>query len=309
MSLAAALSVSDEDIESVQTVGLHCGCAGKAEESGVWGNSRHRCCRFQRQNRELRNANQPDFYRSCFPTRNTIHVNKEEEAAEILIMFNTICVECWAPNFILLINSFSLWWFLLCVLQHACQIVKSLRGLHDNARLVWRVPSKNRIHLTSKQQQRRQLHILCSVSTLCGIQAFCIWWEGLESAAVSGAQQTNSQNAFVYCHTHSTLTQGQQPSFKSDWGNVVASLSSYLIICLPKTLINGKHSVYVSEALIVSVVKAKLRVFINPRRPHGFDTGCELGSCDRRHVKPCGLTSPTNAHTTKQPWMITAGAA
>lgn len=26
-----------EDIESVQTVGLHCGWAGKAEESGVWG--------------------------------------------------------------------------------------------------------------------------------------------------------------------------------------------------------------------------------------------------------------------------------
>lgn len=26
-----------EDIESVQAVGLHCGWAGKAEESGVWG--------------------------------------------------------------------------------------------------------------------------------------------------------------------------------------------------------------------------------------------------------------------------------
>lgn len=90
---------------------------------------------------------------------------------------------------------------------------------------------------------------------------------------------------------------------------MAASLSSYLIICLPKTLINGKHSVHVSEALIVSVVKAKLRVFIISRRPHGFDTSFELGSCDRRHVKPCGLTSPTNTLTTKQSWVITAGAA
>lgn len=142
-------------------------------------------------------------------------------------------------------------------------------------------------------------HVLCSVSTLCGIQAFCIWWEGVENAAVSGAQQTNSQNAFVYCHTHLTLTQGQQTSFTSNRGNVVASLSIYLIICLPKTLINGKHSVYVSEALIVSVVKAKLRVFISSRKLHGFDTSFELGSCDRRNVKLCGLTSHTNPPTMK----------
>lgn len=56
----------NEDIESVQTVGLHCDQAGKAEESSVGrgGGCLHRCCCFQRQNRELRNANGPDSYRS-----------------------------------------------------------------------------------------------------------------------------------------------------------------------------------------------------------------------------------------------------
>lgn len=107
MFLAAAVSVLMRILKVYRQLGLHCDQAGKAEESGVWGNSQHRCCRFQRQNRELRNANQPDFYHSCFPARNTIHVNKEEEAAEIPIMFNTICLACWTLNSILLINGFS----------------------------------------------------------------------------------------------------------------------------------------------------------------------------------------------------------
>ena len=80
-----------EDIGSVQTVGLHCGWAGKAEESWVLrGNSLHRCCCFQRQNGELRNANGPDSYRSCFPTRSTVRVNKEEEAVKTFMVFDII---------------------------------------------------------------------------------------------------------------------------------------------------------------------------------------------------------------------------
>ncbi len=45
---------------------------------------------------------------------------------------------------------------------------------------------------------------------------------------------------------------------------MVASLSSYPIICLPKAPTDGKHSVHVSETLIVSVVKANLRVLLAP---------------------------------------------
>lgn len=61
---------------------------------------------------------QPDSYHSCFPARNTIQVNKEEEAVKTFMVFNYIChtVKCWAlvlqrapplHNFTTLSNSFA----------------------------------------------------------------------------------------------------------------------------------------------------------------------------------------------------------
>lgn len=63
----------------------------KQKRVGCGGNILHRCCCFQRQNGEVRNANRPDSYRSCFPIRNTVQVNKEEEAVKTCIMFNCSC--------------------------------------------------------------------------------------------------------------------------------------------------------------------------------------------------------------------------
>lgn len=79
-----------EDIESVQAVGLIVAGQVKQKRAGCGGNSLHRCCCFQRQNGELRNANRPDSYHSRFPTRNTIQVSKEEEAVRAFMMFNFI---------------------------------------------------------------------------------------------------------------------------------------------------------------------------------------------------------------------------
>lgn len=85
---SCTLSYRDcEDTESVQTVGLVVAVQVKQKRAGCGGKSLHRCCCFQRQNGELRNANRSDSYRSCFPTRNTVQVNKEEEAYKPFVMF------------------------------------------------------------------------------------------------------------------------------------------------------------------------------------------------------------------------------
>ena len=49
----------NEDIEGVQTVGAIVAGQVKQKRAGCGGNSLHRCCCFQRQNGELRNANGP----------------------------------------------------------------------------------------------------------------------------------------------------------------------------------------------------------------------------------------------------------
>lgn len=169
-----ALSYRDrEDIESVQTVGLHCGWAGKAEESRVWGgNSLHRCCCFQRQNGELRNANRPDPYRCCFPTRNTVQVNKEEEAAKALwcsVLLVRLCVMPGAcsPKSLIFSQFHTLKPLFFCTsfLTHCNMLFKfviSTLDLHDNERWVWRC-SQGKTESHEHQNNSRDSSVECLV--------------------------------------------------------------------------------------------------------------------------------------------------
>lgn len=182
----------------------------------------------------------------------------------------------------------------ICLLHRHCSIrFKLSLGLHDKTRLVWSVPGENRIHLTSKQWRRRHTHMAHALSAHCvGLRLSACDRRGVGSAAVSGAQQTNSQNAFVYWHAHTLDCHSRTASIRPSEGNVVASLSAYLVICLPKPLINGKHSAYVRETLIASVVKAKLRVLLasgGRHVSHWDDKNCVFlifGSYCWRRVEP-----------------------
>lgn len=62
----------------ILTVELHCGRTGKAEESRGWGTASTDAAAFKGKNGELRNANRPDSYHTCFPT--TVRADKEEHA-------------------------------------------------------------------------------------------------------------------------------------------------------------------------------------------------------------------------------------
>lgn len=86
----------------------------------------------------------------------------------------------------------------------------------------------------------------CPVSKLC--ETFCTEGEGGGCCCCCFRSSTDRNALCLHWHTCLTLIQGQQASLKPRQGDVVASLSSYLIICLPPTQINGRHAVYVSKA-------------------------------------------------------------
>lgn len=175
-------------------------------------------------------------------------------------------------------NSFSSLELLSCPLERVLSDFKITtwftRQLRDEFEGV-RSKKNTHTHIgphRSKQKQRLQLQTPHALSANGWTDSGFVR-DGLGGAAVSQAQQSNSQNAFVYTHM---LNSHSRTANIVTW-DVVASLSGYLIICLAEDLqINGQHS----KTLKASVDKANLRVFFHPRRPWCFVAAeMALGIC------------------------------
>lgn len=260
-----------EDIESAQTVGLDCGRAGKAEESGVWGNSLHRCCCFQRRNGELRNANKTWFLsliiRNCSASqlqapfkstkRKRVSTFWSSVLLSVLKVCRTRCVRACVMRALKKTTCFSNWnvtWFTRQQWDH-------FEG----------VPRKKLNQVTSKQQQKQQTRTPCALSANSVWDSICLCLKGGWGGGGVGWELLPVQELLVQMstpsHTH-TLHSRTECISKLRQRDSVPSLSRHLIICLEKARINGKHSVYVNDTLIVSVAKANLWVFISPERSH-----------------------------------------